>query len=60
MGHIDMLIWVDKEIRGGMNDTIHDFLAFLAEYTPNETATLSVVQKIGACETSSRAKGGKM
>lgn len=31
MSHIDMLMWVDKEIRDSRNDTVHDFLAFLAE-----------------------------
>ncbi|MBI5327208.1 MAG: hypothetical protein HZB80_02800 [Deltaproteobacteria bacterium] len=29
--HIDILKWIDKEIRDGRNDTIHDILAFLAE-----------------------------
>ena len=28
---IDILIWVDKELRYGRNDTVHDFLAYLAE-----------------------------
>lgn len=31
MSHTDMIKWVDKEIREGRNDTIHDFLAFLSE-----------------------------
>jgi len=31
MNHIDILMWVDKEIGNGRNDTIHDFLAYLAE-----------------------------
>ena len=31
MSHIDILIWVDKELRDGRNDTVHDFLVYLAE-----------------------------
>jgi len=27
---LDILYWVDKEIRDGRNDTVHDFLAYLA------------------------------
>ncbi|MDA8337737.1 MAG: hypothetical protein M0Z70_00365 [Nitrospiraceae bacterium] len=39
--------WVDKELAENCNDTVHDFLAFLAECAPKGADTLSGEQRAG-------------